>query len=374
MVQHFDPPLTVTRPTLPDFDTYAARLREIWDARWLTNHGPIHGRLEETLRHVLRAPRVSLFANGTLALEAALTALGLTGEVITTPFTYVATANAIKRCGLEPVFVDVDPLTMTIDPRRVDEAVSHRTSAILGVHVFGQPCDHGELVRIADRHGLALIYDAAHALDLSVGGVPVSTLGDVAMFSLHATKPVQAVEGGVLAFRDAGLGERLYRFRNHGLAPGGEDVEGIATNAKMSELHALMCLLVLERLGDVRRRLDVLEATYRKALEPVAGVVSAVQRQPDVSGYLTFFPVIVNPDEAGFDRDALQAHLERHGVLSRRYFSPLISTMPAFETARRGAMTCASRLSDRVLALPFYADLAPQDAERVAEIVASCES
>lgn len=312
----FDTPIPVTRPNLPPIAAFTAGLAEIWDSRYLSNNGPQLQRFAAELLPVVGTPQLRLFANGALALEAALSALPAGGEVITTPFTFVATGNAILRCGLRPVFVDIAPATLTLDPAAVAAAVGPASVAILGVHVFGTPCDDAALAAIARRHGLTLLYDAAHAFGVEVGGRPIGTFGDISMFSLHATKPFQAVEGGALAYADAARSAGFDAFANHGMDAGGI-VHAAATNAKMSELHALMGRLMLAPMPAIRTRLAALDATYRAQLAGVDGITIATQPRADVVANFGFMPILVDPAAFGVDRDALQRHLARYNVLSR---------------------------------------------------------
>ncbi len=371
MASRFDQPIYVTRPNLPPIEEVAAGLAEIWGNRWLTNRGPVLERFESRLAALWGLPHVSVMTNGTLALELGMQALGLTGEVITTPFTFAASVNAIARIGLTPVFADIEPDHLTLDPASVEAAITPRTSAILAVHVFGHPCRLEELQAVADRHGLALIYDAAHAFGVTVGGVPVARFGDLSMFSFHATKPFHALEGGGLAYRAPSLRAALERLANHGLDEEG-DVAMAGTNAKMTEVQALVGLLMLDRLPGIMERGRVIAETYRARLAGLPGIDCLAPPAPGVAVNHAFAPALVDPSRAGLDRDALRDALMARNVFTRRYFHPSACDMSAFRHLRTvGPLAVARRASAEILALPIYADLALEDVHRICDMVTS---
>ena len=369
MLSRFDQPIYVTRPNLPSIEEVTAGLAEIWGHRWLTNRGPVLERFEARLAQEWGLPHVSVMTNGTLALELGLQALGLTGEVITTPFTFAASVNAIARVGLTPVFADIEPDHLTLDPARVEAAITPRTSAILAVHVFGHPCQLDALQAVADRHGLALIYDAAHAFGVTVNGVPIARFGDLSMFSFHATKPFHALEGGGLSYRAPALRTALERLANHGLDADG-DVDAVGTNAKMTEVQALVGLLMLDRLPGILARGRAIAETYRARLAGLPGIDCLPDPAPGIAVNHAFAPVLVDPSRAGLDRDALREALMARNVFTRRYFHPPACDMTAFRHLRAAdPLTVARRASAEILALPIYADLAIDDVHRICDMV-----
>jgi dTDP-4-amino-4,6-dideoxygalactose transaminase len=369
----FDTPIYVTRPSLPPLQTFAAGLQEIWDSRWLTNHGPVLRRFELKLKGFLQAENLCMFTNGALALMVAMQGLRLTGEVITTPFTFVASTNAITQCGMQPIFADIALEDLTLDPDRVEALITPRTSAILAVHVFGIPCQLDRLGAIAERHGLALIYDAAHAFGMTVDGRSIANFGDVSMFSFHATKLYHTIEGGALTFGDQALAPVFDALCNHGLEPDG-DVRLAGLNAKMSEIQALMGELMLDTLQASIAHGHRIDAAYRERLREVPGLSALSESPPDVQPNYSFFPVLVDEAEFGMSSDALKAALLRYNVHVRRYFTPLISDMTAFRSsASSDPLKNARRIGPQVMALPTYADLAIEDVHRVCDLIASIQ-
>jgi dTDP-4-amino-4,6-dideoxygalactose transaminase len=365
----FETPIYVTRPNLPHVEDVISGLREIWDNRWLTNRGPVLRRFEHRLAEVLRVDNLSVFTNGTLALELGLQALGVTGEVVTTPFTFAASVNALVRTGLTPVFADIEPDHLTLDPDRVEAAITPRTGAILAVHVFGHPCRLERLAAIAERHGLPLIYDAAHAFGVTVGGESIGGFGDMTMFSLHATKQIHSLEGGALAFRRAELKRPLEILANHGLEDDG-DVVHPGTNAKMNEVQALTGLLMLDLLPDLVERGRAIEAIYRERLAAVPGIDCLALPASGVSLNHAFMPVMIDAAEAGLTRDDLHAALLRYNVASRKYFYPAACDMAAFrDFPAADPLPRARDAARRVLALPTYATLPVDDVHRICDLV-----
>ncbi len=345
-------------------------LHEIWAGKLLTNGGPVLQRFERHLAAFLQTSNISVFANGALALQVAFQGMRLEGEVITTPFSFVATTNALTQCRLTPVFADIEPSFLTLDPDRVEAMITARTSAILAVHAFGLPCDLGRLQAIADRHGLALIYDAAHAFGTTVGGRSVADFGDVTMFSFHATKVFHSIEGGALIFEDGALRHRFDELRNHGLTSDG-DVRYPGLNAKMSELHALMGELMLPAVPAMIAHGAVLEATYRECLSGTGGLSFLAIPPPDVRPNHSFMPVLVREREFGLSADRLQSELGRYNVFARRYFHPLISDMTAFRAYVRASdpLACAKRAVTEVLALPIFTELTVDHVVRICDLV-----
>ena len=374
MTRPFDERIYVTSPLLPPLEAVMRRLDEVWRSRWLTNNGRQNELLEAALRQHLRVKHLSLFNNGTIALFAAVKALDLRGEVITTPFTFPATPHALLWNNVTPVFADIDPVRLTLDPARVAEAVTPRTSGILGVHVYGVPCDVHGLQAIADRHGLKVVYDAAHAFGTTIDEVGVGTFGDVAMFSFHATKLFHTAEGGALVCGDDRLREEINHLRNFGIVDP-ETVSGVGLNGKMSELQAAVGLAVLDCIGPeiaARRRLLDL---YGRLLAPVAGITLAAQMH-GVESNPQYCAVRIDPDVFGCSRDVVHDELLKHNVVSRKYFFPLCSDYPSYShlpSAAPAALPVAHRVAREVLCLPLYGTLDVAAVERICEIIAALQ-
>jgi dTDP-4-amino-4,6-dideoxygalactose transaminase len=368
----FERPVYVTRPLLPALPSLMARLEEVWTTRQLTNIGPQHERLEAALRVYLGVRELSLFTNGTLALIAAIRALGLGGEVLTTPFTFPATPHALSWSGITPVFCDVDPVTLNIDPAAVERAVSSRTSGILAVHVYGNPCDVHGLQRVAERHGLKIIYDAAHAFGTRVHDAGIGRFGDVTMFSFHATKLFHTAEGGALACSDASLKARIDDLRNFGIH-GPESVEAIGLNGKMSELHAALGLAVLEGLDGERAERRRLLARYRERLALLGGVVR-LHAPTGAESNCQYCVVRIDETSFGCSRDAVHNELRAYNVFTRKYFYPLCADYDCYRrlpSAAAGHLPVASRAAREVLCLPLYGGLSESDVDRICDMVAA---
>ena len=357
--------MNVTRSALPPFEEYCEEIRSLWDSRWLTNMGEKHKTLEEMLRAYLGVPNVTLFTNGHLALEGVLAAFGLTGEVITTPFTFTSTTNAIVRSGLKPVFCDIDPETYTLDPAKIEALITPETSAIVPVHVYGTLCDVEAIDAIAKKHGLKVIYDAAHAFGVKKDGVSAANFGDAAMFSFHATKVFHTVEGGCVVYQDPALREKLDVGKNFGVS--GEDILSASPNAKMSEFHAAMGICNLRRIElYITMRKQVVER-YRYNLAGVPGL-KLLKEQAGVASNYAYFPVVF--DGARYTRDEAAARLAEQGIFARKYFYPLTNHCTAY--GFHGDETpIAKHVSDHVLCLPLYPELAMKDVDRICEII--CE-
>ena len=365
----FDKPILVTRPFLPPLDEFMEGIKEIWDNRWLTNNGPIVQRFSRELSNYYETENVCLFNNGTLALQIGLQGMGISGEVITTPFTFVATSHALYWNKIRPVFVDIEPDHYTLDPAAVEAAITPWTSAILAVHVYGFPCKLNALADIARRHRLALIYDAAHAFGVSVAGRPISHFGDMSMFSFHATKLFHSIEGGMLTFRDSGLKETFDYLKNFGFK---SEVEVVmpGTNAKMNEMQALMGMLVLSHLGrliEASRRID---ASYRECLKDVPGIRFPPPLPAGVEYNFIFQPIEIDEEQFGMSRDALYEALKAYNIFSRRYFYPLLCDFPCYRNITfKDPLLTARRISQRILCLPIYPDLPVEDVVRICEAI-----
>lgn len=365
------PPIFVTQPSLPPLDEFIPYLEEIWANRVLTNDGPFHKRLVQALVEHLGIPQISLFNNGTVALHVALQALCLTGEVITTPFSFVATTHAIAWSGLTPVFVDIEPGTLNIDPAKIEAAITPRTTAILAVHCYGTPCDVDAIADIARRHGLRVIYDAAHAFGVTVRGESILRAGDLSVLSFHATKVFNTFEGGAIVSPDAETKLHIDRMKNFGIVDQ-TTVVATGTNGKMNEVQAAFGLLQLRHLAPALERRLAIDTAYRTALADIPGVRCLEPRPGQVSNG-SYFPVLID-ERHPRTRDEVFARLAAAGINGRRYFYPLISTFPMYAklpSAGAAQLPVATRAAEQVLCLPIYADLPPETVERVAAVLRS---
>ena len=373
MIKPFEKPIYVTRPLLPPLEEFRQGLEEIWENRWLTNNGPILQRFTQELNNFFETDNVCLFNNGTLALQIALQGMGISGEVITTPYTFVATTHALFWNKIRPVFVDIEPDYYTLDPEKVEAAITPWTTAILAVHVYGHPCKLNVLADIARRHNLKLIYDAAHAFGVKVANKPIAHYGDLSMFSFHSTKLFHSIEGGMLIFREGGLKGLFDYLKNFGFK---NEVEVVmpGTNAKMNEMQALMGIQVLKYLeATIRKRARITE-TYRTRLKNVAGIHLVPALSPDVQYNYGYMSIEVDEKEFGMGRDALYEKLKEWNVHTRRYFYPLICDYPCYRSISvNGSLTVARRVADRILTLPIYDGLELADVETICEIILSLQ-
>jgi dTDP-4-amino-4,6-dideoxygalactose transaminase len=368
MFSPFAEPIYVTKPFLPKRETFCEHLKEIWDNQWLTNNGPVVQRYARQLSHYFETDNVCLFNNGTLALQIALQGMGLGGEVITTPFSFVATTHALFWNKIRPVFVDIEPDTYTLDPERVEAAITPWTTAILAVHVFGYPCQVNVLADIARRHNLTLLYDAAHAFGVRLQSRAISHFGDVSMFSFHATKPYHSIEGGLLTFRDSGLKQTFDYLKNFGFENETEVVMP-GTNAKMNEFQALMGSLVLEHLDEITEKRERIAEAYREKLGHVRGIKLPPELQ-DVRQNYAYIPIEVEEGEFGMSRDRLYEELKGYNVFTRRYFYPLICDYPCYRSiAIQDPLTVARSVAERILTLPIYYELSLDDVEKICDII-----
>jgi len=371
LIKPFAKPIYVTRPFLPPLKEFCQGLEEIWEGRWLTNNGPILKRFTRELCNFFETDNLSLFNNGTLALQIALKGMGISGEVITTAFTFVATTHALFWNNIRPVFVDIEPDYYTIDPEKVEAAITSSTTAILAVHVYGHPCKLNALTDIARRHNVKLIYDAAHAFGVKVGNKSIAHFGDLSMFSLHATKPFHTMEGGLLFFREAGLKEIFDYLKNFGFKNEVE-VAMPGTNAKMNEIQALMGTLVLKYLEEVIYKRAKITDLYRQLLKEVPGIrlVSTLSR--DVEYNHAYMPIEVDEKEFGMSRDALYEKLKYYNVYTRRYFSPLICDYACYRNVSvEDPLIVARRVANSILTLPIYDGLLLTDVETICDIIES---
>lgn len=358
--------ITVTSPLLPDLDEFNALLKEIWASKWITNNGSFHKQLEKELAAYLKVPYISLFTNGTLPLITALQALRITGEVITTPYSFVATTHSLWWNGIKPVFVDIDPATGNMDPEKIEAAITPKTTAIMPVHVYGKPCNTKRIKEIADTYGLKVIYDAAHAFGVEVNGESILNAGDMSTLSFHATKVYNTVEGGALVMHDAETKKRIDYLKNFGFA-NEVTVVGPGINSKMDEIRAAYGLLNLRQVDAAIEARHKVAIKYREALRGVEGI-TFFDDMPGVKHNYSYFPIFVDADKYGMTRDELYFKMKEQNVLSRRYFYPLISefsTYRGLESAKPDNLSNANKMADTVICLPMHHMLDDDEIKRV---------
>ena len=363
-------PITVTSPLLPDLNEFNELLGQIWDSKWITNNGSFHKKLEAALCEYLKVPYISLFTNGTLPLLTALQALRITGEVITTPYSFVATTHSIWWNGCRPVFVDIDPATGNIDPDRIEAAITPKTTAIMPVHVYGKPCDTKRIQEIADKYGLKVIYDAAHAFGVEVNGESILNAGDMSTLSFHATKVYNTIEGGAMVMHDAETKKRIDYLKNFGFANEVE-VVGPGINSKMDEMRSAYGLLNLKQVDAAIEARHQVAIRYREALRDVEGI-TFFDDMPGVRHNYSYFPIFVDAEKYGMTRDELYFKMKENGVLGRRYFYPLISTFSTYRglpSATRENLPQAHKMADSVLCLPMHHALSEEDIRLILNLV-----
>ena len=362
--------ITVTSPLLPDLDGFHDLLKEIWDSKWITNNGAFHKRLESALCEYLKVPFISLFTNGTLPLLTALQALHITGEVITTPYSFVATTHSIWWNNCMPVFVDIDPATGNLDPERIEAAITPKTSAIMPVHVYGRPCDSARIQAIADKYGLKVVYDAAHAFGVEVNGESILNAGDLTTLSFHATKVFNTIEGGAMVMHDAETKKQIDYLKNFGFA-GEAEVVGPGINSKMDEVRSAYGLLNLEQVDAAIEARHQVARRYREALKDVPGI-RFFEDIPGVRHNYSYCPVFVDAEQFGMTRDDLYFKLKEQNILGRRYFFPLISSFSPYRELPSAApenLPEANKLSDSVICLPMHHALTDEDTEKVVNVI-----
>ncbi len=364
--------INVTRSSMPELDEYVDEIRELWQTRWLTNMGSKHVQLQQKLQEYLEVPSVELFTNGHMALELTLQAMGLEGEVITTPFTFASTTHAIIRNGLEPIFCDINEKDYTMDVSKIEDLITDRTCAILPVHVYGNVCDVEEIERIAKQYHLKVLYDAAHAFGVRYKDKAIGQFGDASCFSFHATKVFHTIEGGACCYRDFALGKTLYQLKNFGIRD--EDtVEGVGANAKLNEFCAAMGLCNLRHADENRERRKRVVERYQEHLEGVEGIRLNSSRKEVQSNY-AYFPVIIDETKFGNDRNEVKETLANQNIGVRKYFYPLTNTFECFHGKYNVDDTPIAReISQRVLTLPLYADLELSEVDRICEAVIHCK-
>jgi dTDP-4-amino-4,6-dideoxygalactose transaminase len=371
MIKPFEKPIYVTRPFLPPIAEFCKGLEEIWENRWLTNSGPILQRFTQELSNFFETDNICLFNNGTLALQIALQGMEISGEVITTPYTFVATTHALFWNKIRPVFVDIEPDYYTLDPEKVEAAITPWTTAILAVHVYGYPCKLNALADIARRHNLKLIYDAAHAFGIKVGSKPIGHFGDLSMFSFHATKSYHSIEGGLLIFKESGLKSKFDYLKNFGFK---NDIEVVmpGTNAKMNEMQALMGIHVLKYHDEIVEKRSAITDRYRQRLNEIPGIRMTPALSPDIRHSHAYFPIEVDENRFGMSRDQLHKKLQEYNVFSRRYFYPLLCDYACYRSVFvKDPLTIARQVSERILTLPIYDSLELSDVETICEIITS---
>ena len=363
--------ILVTQPYLPPLEEVEPYLKKIWENKWLTNKGPFHQELEEKLAEYLGVKHVALFSNGTLALLIALKALGIKGEVITTPYTFVATAHSLLWNNLTPVFADVDPVCGNLDPKSVENVITDKTEAILPVHVYGNPCDVSGLQKIADKYRLKLIYDAAHAFGVEINNKSIMQYGDLSVMSFHATKLFNTFEGGAIACHTDEMKDKIDHLKNFGF-DGETTIIGTGINAKMNEFSAVMGLLQLNHFEDILLKRQTIAERYRKNLEGITGIRFMCE-MAGVQHNNAYFPVFVE-DAYRLNRDALYQILKEHNIYGRRYFYPLISWLDSyrdFPSSKASNLPVAEKLAKQVICLPVYPDLELKIVDSICSIIAS---
>jgi dTDP-4-amino-4,6-dideoxygalactose transaminase len=363
--------ITVTSPLMPDLEELNQYLQDIWQRKWITNNGHYHKELEKALCEYLDVPYVSLFTNGTLPLITALQALRITGEVITTPYSFVATTHSLWWNGIKPVFVDIDPKTGNLDPDKIEAAITPRTTAIMPVHVYGKPCDTERIQEIADKYGLKVIYDAAHAFGVKVNGTSILKAGDMSTLSFHATKVYNTIEGGALVMHDEQTKKRIDYLKNFGFV-GETEVVAPGINSKMDEMRAAYGLLNLKQVDEAIEARHQVAVKYREALRDVGGI-TFYDDMPGVKHNYSYFPIFVDAEKYGMTRDELYFKMKEQNVLGRRYFYPLISTFSTYrglESAKPENLPNAHKMADEVICLPMHHALSDEDVNRIIELIA----
>lgn len=360
--------ITVTSPLLPSLDDFIPYLQDIWDRKWLTNNGHYHQELEKALCEYLKVPYISLFTNGTLPLICALQALRITGEVITTPFSFVATTHSLWWNGIKPVFVDIEPDTCDIDPEKIESAITPKTTAIMPVHVYGKPCNTDRIQEITDKYGLKVIYDAAHAFGVEVNGKSILEAGDMSTLSFHATKVYNTIEGGALVCHDEQTKKRIDYLKNFGFA---DETTVIAPgiNGKMDEIRSAYGLLNLKQVDKAIEARCRIAMEYRKGLKDREGI-RVLEDLPGVRHNYSYFPIFIDAEKYGMTRDELYFKMKEQNILGRRYFYPLISeftTYHGLDSARVENLPVAHKIADSVICLPMHHSLTKDEVNKVIE-------
>lgn len=370
IAKKFKEPIYVTRPLLPSLDQVYSQLQEVWNSKWITNNGPKHKELESKLKEYLKADNVVMFSNGTLALELGLKSLDISGEVITTPFTFPATVQALDRNGLTPVFCDIEDKTLNIDASKIEKLITDKTSAILAVHVFGNPCNVEKIKEIADKYNLKVIYDGAHAFGSHINGKSIGSYGDMTMFSFHATKLFNTIEGGCLVFKDNKLYEKLNLLRNFGIVSP-EKVVISGTNAKLNEVQAAVGIEVLKIVKEERKRRKYIKKLYENGLCNIPGI-KIVNKLDDENSSYQYFTIEIDEDKYGISRDELHIELKKYNIITRKYFYPLCSEFEWYKhlpSAKKENLPVSHEVVKKVLSMPYYGELNIEDVNQICEII-----
>lgn len=364
----FKEPIQVTKAFLPPIGEYIDKIKSIWDTRWITNNGPLHNELQTKLREYLKVDYVTLFTNGHSALDIAIKSLNLKGEVITTPFTFASTTHAIVINNLKPVFCDIKLDDFTIDEDKIEDLITERTSAIIPVHVFGYPCNVKKIKRIAEKYNLKVIYDAAHVFGVEVDNKGIGEFGDISMFSMHATKVYNTIEGGLLTYNNEDMVKRLDMFKNFGIT-GPESVEAVGVNAKMNEFQAAMGLVNLQHIDEQILKRKLIAEKYRELLSEINGI-SYLEDKKGVKHNYSYFPIVIDEKITGIDRDKLCDEMNKYNIFPRKYFYPLTTEFDCYkEKYNHDSLNNAKYISDRILTIPIYGDLDLEDAGKITEII-----
>lgn len=363
----------LTKAFLPDFEEYVEEIRDLWESHWITTMGPKHNRLEEELQKYLNVDNVSVFVNGHNALELLISAMGLRGEVITTPFTFVSTTHAIVRNGLTPVFCDINRDDFTIDADKIEDLITERTTAILAVHVYGNPCKVEQIERIAKKYKLKVIYDAAHAFGVKYKGRNIAEYGDASIFSFHASKVFHTIEGGCAVYKDSELKSHLYKIRNFGID--GQDAPYVGTNAKMNEFAAAMGLCNLRHMDEIVQSRRKLTEGYIRRFSKIPGVRPAIRLdEENLERNYSYMPVLIDEELFGLSRDRLYEILNEAGVQALRHFYPLTSQFSCYKDRFCGKETPNARwVSEHILLLPLYADLSLEEVDHICDIISAAK-
>jgi len=369
MPKPFDHPIYVTQPFLPNLEEFCTGLKEIWGNKWLTNNGPVLQRYTNKIIEYFETDNVCLFNNGTLALQIGLQGMGISGEVVTTPFTFVATTHALYWNKIRPVFVDIEPEYYTLDPEKVEAAITPWTTAILAVHVYGHPCRLDALTDIARRHNLKLIYDAAHAFGVKVNGQSIAHYGDMSMFSFHATKLYHSIEGGMLTFNDPGMRQIFDYLKNFGFKSETEVVMP-GTNVKMNEFQALMGEMVLQHIPEIITQRRQIYEQYRKGLAEVRGIKFPPFQPREVEYNYAYMPVEVDEVEFGISRNRLYEELKKYNIFARRYFYPLLNDFACYQSVSiTDPLIVARSVAEKIMTLPIYIGLTTQEVDCICDVL-----
>jgi dTDP-4-amino-4,6-dideoxygalactose transaminase len=368
-MEKFDQPIFVTKPFLPPFEEFCKNLLEIWENQWLTNNGPVLKRYREELKKYFATNNICLFANGTLALQIALQGMGISGEVITTPFTFVATTHALYWNKIRPVFCDIEPDTFTLDPDKIEALITPWTTAILAVHVFGRPCKLDALADIARRHKLTLIYDAAHAFGVQIDGKSIGQYGDISMFSFHATKLYHSIEGGMLIFKDYKLNQIFSYLKNFGFKSETEVVMP-GTNAKMNEIQALMGSVLLKYIQEIIKKKKKIYNIYKDRLSDIPGLSFSPDPTENVEHNYAYVPILIEKAAFGMSRDELYERLKQYNIFARRYFYPILTELACYQNLAVSMNLAVSKfVAEQVLTLPTYVDLSEYEVCKICDII-----